>query len=209
MGGAADDDRQAPDRHGAGEQKYIAANVTLQWCGLVANVAMMMSVASLLASLLAAPAATARLLTTAAVAAAAVLIRCLCTTGAARMSDLSSRAVKNAAHADLRKAAAPRRVLFRAGLHGGGRAGRGRGRGSARDVFRRVSAAVFLRHARAADALCRTVLCQYACCVCAARVRSADPGRHCGGADVGKKLLSRYWGSTRSSAIPFWRICRG
>ena len=31
-------------------RKYIAANVALQWCGLVANVAMMMSVASLLAS---------------------------------------------------------------------------------------------------------------------------------------------------------------
>ena len=75
-------------------RKYIAANVTLQWCGLAANVAMMMSVASLLASLLTAPAATARLLTTAAAAAAAVLIRWLCTTGAARMSDLSSRAVK-------------------------------------------------------------------------------------------------------------------
>lgn len=75
-------------------KKYIAANVALQWCGLVANVAMMISVASLLASLLTAPAATARLLTTAAVAAAAVLIRWLCTTGAARMSDLSSRAVK-------------------------------------------------------------------------------------------------------------------
>ena len=75
-------------------KKYIAANVALQWCGLVANVAMMMSVASLLASLLTAPVSSARLLTTAAVAAAAVLIRWLCTTGAARMSDLSSRAVK-------------------------------------------------------------------------------------------------------------------
>ena len=75
-------------------RKYIAANVALQWCGLIANVAMMMSVASLLASLLTAPASSARLLTTAAVAAAAVLIRFLCTTGAARMSDLSSRAVK-------------------------------------------------------------------------------------------------------------------
>lgn len=75
-------------------KKYIAANVTLQWCGLVANVAMMMSVASLLASQLSARASSARLLTTAAVAAAAVLIRWLCTTGAARMSDLSSRAVK-------------------------------------------------------------------------------------------------------------------
>lgn len=30
-------------------KKYIAANVALQWCGFVANVAMMMSVASLLA----------------------------------------------------------------------------------------------------------------------------------------------------------------
>ncbi len=30
-------------------RKYIAANVALQWCGLAANVAMMMSVASLLA----------------------------------------------------------------------------------------------------------------------------------------------------------------
>lgn len=75
-------------------KKYIAANVMLQWCGLVANVAMMMSVASLLASQLSARASSARLLTTAAVAAAAVLIRWLCTTGAARMSDLSSRAVK-------------------------------------------------------------------------------------------------------------------
>ena len=75
-------------------KKYIAANVTLQWCGLVANVAMMMSVASLLASQLSARASSTRLLTTAAVAAAAVLIRWLCTTGAARMSDLSSRAVK-------------------------------------------------------------------------------------------------------------------
>lgn len=75
-------------------KKYIAANVTLQWCGLAANVAMMMSVASLLASQLSARASSARLLTTAAVAAAAVLIRWLCTTGAARMSDLSSRAVK-------------------------------------------------------------------------------------------------------------------
>ena len=75
-------------------RKYIAANVALQWCSLVANVAMMMSVASLLASQLSARASSARLLTTAAVAAAAVLIRWLCTTGAARMSDLSSRAVK-------------------------------------------------------------------------------------------------------------------
>lgn len=75
-------------------KKYIAANVALQWCGLVANVAMMMSIAALLASLLTEPAATGRLLMTAAVAAAAVLIRYLCTTGAARMSDLSSRAVK-------------------------------------------------------------------------------------------------------------------
>lgn len=75
-------------------KKYIAANVALQWCGLVANVAMMMSIAALLASLLTGPAATGRLLMTAAVAAAAVLIRYLCTTGAARMSDLSSRAVK-------------------------------------------------------------------------------------------------------------------
>ncbi len=75
-------------------KKYIAANVALQWCGLVANVAMMMSVAALLAALLAGPALAGRLLTTAAVAAAAVVIRYLCTTGAARMSDLSSRAVK-------------------------------------------------------------------------------------------------------------------
>lgn len=75
-------------------RKYIAANVALQWCGLVANVAMMISIAALLALLLVGPASTGQLLTTAAVAAAAVLIRCLCTTGAARMSDLSSRAVK-------------------------------------------------------------------------------------------------------------------
>ena len=65
----------------AESKKYIAGNVVLQWCSLAANIAMMFSI-------------TNSLWATAAVAALALLIRFLCTTGASRMSYLSSKAVK-------------------------------------------------------------------------------------------------------------------
>ena len=187
-GGAADDDRQAPDRYGAGEQKIHCRErgaAVVRSRGECRHDDKRCVAACLTAD-------NSRRDGTAADDGGS------CGRGRAHSLPVHdrrraherpvvARCEKNAAHADLRKAAAPWRVLFRAGLHGGGRAGRSRGRGSARDVFRRLSAAVFLRHARTADALCRTVFCQYAGCVCAARVRSADPGRHCGGADVGKK----------------------
>ena len=81
----------------------------------------------------------------------------------------------------------PRRVVFRAGQNVGGRAGRGRGRRPARNVLRRVSAAVFLRDARAADAFCRAVLRERAGGGRAARLRAAHPRRHRGGTDMGEE----------------------
>ena len=78
----------------AESKKYIAGNVVLQWCSLAANIAMMFSITSLLANLFYGSADTASIWTTAVVVLLALLIRFLCTTGASRMSYLSSKAVK-------------------------------------------------------------------------------------------------------------------
>lgn len=75
-------------------KKYIAANVLLQWCGLIANIAMTGSVTSLLYKLYLRTADERTFLFTAAVVAAAIIIRFLCTAGAAKMGYLSSKAVK-------------------------------------------------------------------------------------------------------------------
>lgn len=75
-------------------RKYIAGNVLLQWCSLLANIAMMASITYLLQGLYRQTAGTKEFVITAAAAAAAVVIRFLCSTGAVRMGYLSSKAVK-------------------------------------------------------------------------------------------------------------------
>ena len=75
-------------------KKYVAGNVAMQWCSLVANIAMMTAITSLLASLWAKTADRGSIPVTVAVAAVAVIIRFVCTVGASRMGYLSSRAVK-------------------------------------------------------------------------------------------------------------------
>ncbi|HIS67880.1 MAG TPA: ABC transporter ATP-binding protein/permease [Candidatus Gallacutalibacter stercoravium] len=78
----------------AESKKYIAGNVVLQWCSLAANIAMMFSITGLFANLYYGNATTGTLWLTAAVVVAALFIRFFCTTGASRMSYLSSKAVK-------------------------------------------------------------------------------------------------------------------
>ncbi len=75
-------------------KKYIAGNVLLQWCSLAANIAMMVGITNLFAGLYRGEADTRILWTTAAVVVPALLIRYICTVQAARMSYLSSKAVK-------------------------------------------------------------------------------------------------------------------
>ena len=75
-------------------KKYIAGNVALQWCSLGANIAMMTSITHLLQGLYQKTAGQTEIVTTLIVAAVAVILRFLCTTGASRMSYLSSKAVK-------------------------------------------------------------------------------------------------------------------
>ena len=75
-------------------KKYVAGNVVLQWCSLTANIAMMTTITSLLASLWAKTADKDSILVTVVVAAIAVITRFVCTVGASRMGYLSSRAVK-------------------------------------------------------------------------------------------------------------------
>lgn len=75
-------------------KKYIAWNVTVQWCSLTANMAMMTSVTGLLASLYTKEAGKDSILITVAVAAAAVIIRFVCTVVSSHMAYLSSKTVK-------------------------------------------------------------------------------------------------------------------
>ena len=75
-------------------KKYVAGNVLLQWCSLAANIAMMFSIAQLLAGLYLKTADAFMILATLGTAAGSLLIRFFCTTGASRMGYLSSKAVK-------------------------------------------------------------------------------------------------------------------
>ena len=78
----------------AESKKYIAGNVILQWCSLAANIAMMFSITNLFAGLYYGNTNSHTLWATATVVVLALVIRFLCTTGASRMSYLSSKAVK-------------------------------------------------------------------------------------------------------------------
>ena len=78
----------------AESKKYIAGHVVLQWCSLAANIAMMFGITNLFAALYHGSAGPSALRTTAVAVLLALLIRLLCTTGASRMSYLSSKAVK-------------------------------------------------------------------------------------------------------------------
>ncbi|MDO5298940.1 MAG: ABC transporter ATP-binding protein/permease [Clostridia bacterium] len=75
-------------------KRYVAANVVFQWLSLVANIAMMAAITSLLAGLFSDPAGAHGIKTTLAVALVSVAVRFACTIMASRMSYLSSRAVK-------------------------------------------------------------------------------------------------------------------
>lgn len=75
-------------------KKYIAGNVLLQWCSLVANIAIMTGITALLAALVTGTADKSSMVKTAVLAVVAVIVRFVCTTGASRMGYLSSKAVK-------------------------------------------------------------------------------------------------------------------
>lgn len=75
-------------------KKYVRNNVALQWLSLAANITMMGAITQLLAGLYRKEVTGRQIAVTIVVAAAAVFIRFLCSEGAARMSYLSSKAVK-------------------------------------------------------------------------------------------------------------------
>lgn len=75
-------------------KKYIAGNVTLQWCSLAANMGLMTGIASLLAGLFSGKVDFRQLAITGTVAAVCLAVRFACTLGASRMGYLSSKAVK-------------------------------------------------------------------------------------------------------------------
>ena len=75
-------------------KKYIAGNVVLMWCSLVANIVMMSGIALLLQKLFLKTADSRDIVLFAGLVAAVNVVRYFLTTGASRMSSLSARAVK-------------------------------------------------------------------------------------------------------------------
>ncbi|MDO4663431.1 MAG: ABC transporter ATP-binding protein/permease [Erysipelotrichaceae bacterium] len=75
-------------------KKYIVANVLLQWCSLLANIAMMMSISKLLANIYLQQVDSSMLWITGITMVVALIIRFICATLASRMAYLSSKAVK-------------------------------------------------------------------------------------------------------------------
>ena len=75
-------------------KKYIAWNVILQWCSLLANIALMASISWLLACLFTQGADGGQIFWTALIALLSLLVRFGCTVGASKMSYLSSKTVK-------------------------------------------------------------------------------------------------------------------
>ncbi len=77
-----------------GSKKYIAGTVLLQWCSLVANIALMTSLSLFLQALFEHSAGQKELAATFVTALLSLLVRFFCTTGASRFSYLSSKEVK-------------------------------------------------------------------------------------------------------------------
>lgn len=75
-------------------KKYITRNVLFQWFSLLANIAMMISITTLLTKLFDKTAATYNIICTLIIAVVAVVIRFICTTSASKMGYLSSKEVK-------------------------------------------------------------------------------------------------------------------
>ena len=78
----------------SGSKKYVAGQVALQWCSLAANIVVMSSAATVLSRLWEGGASAPVLAAAAAAAGTALCVRFVCTTGAARLSFLSSQEVK-------------------------------------------------------------------------------------------------------------------
>lgn len=75
-------------------KKYIAGNVILQWCSLIANIVMMFQITGLLVGLYEKTAESRDIFITAAVTAVAVLVRICCTVFSTKMGYLSSKMIK-------------------------------------------------------------------------------------------------------------------
>ena len=154
-------------------RKYIAGNVLCQWVSLLANIAMMASIAQLLAGLFYGE-FQGRLAPTLALAVAAVAVRAVCTLLSSRLSYLSSKAVKRTLRGKIYKKLLRLGASYQEQVNTsrGGAGGRG-GRGPAGDVFRRLPAPVLLRHAGAPDAVWCALLCELSrrrwCCSSACR----------------------------------------
>lgn len=75
-------------------KKYIAGNVVCQWISLMANIAIMGAIASILQHLYENSVRDEQIITTAIIVIAAIVVRFICTTLSSRMAYLSSKAVK-------------------------------------------------------------------------------------------------------------------
>ena len=181
-------------------KKYIAGNVALQWCSLLANIAMMSAITELLAALYSGNVTQQRLIITAAVTLAAVAVRYGCTVGASRMGYLSSKAVKKT----LRGAIYDK--LLRLGASYSEQVKTSEvvqvaveGVDQLETYFGAYLPQFFYAMLAPLTLFVGTVLCQRPGSGGTAHLRAAHPCGHCSGADVGEKAALQILGTVHGA----------
>ena len=195
----------------SGSKKYIAGNVALQWVSLLANIAMMCAITKLIAGLWDGTAEERDILLTLLVGVCAALVRFGCVKGSARMSFLSSRVVKKTL----------RRLIYEKLLR--------LGTSYREQVQTSEVVQVAVEGVDQLETYFGAYLPQFFYAMLApvtlfavfepgepsggssaARLRSADPGVHRSGTDLGEEAAGQILGgSILRWEIPSLRICRG
>ena len=177
-------------------KKYIAGNVTLQWCSLAANIVIMFCITGLLEGLYIGTVDSNSILLSAGVLLAALIVRYLCATGASRMGYLSSKEVKKTLREKIYQ------KLLRLGASYQEQVKTSEvvqvaveGVDQLENLFWRLPASVFLQHAGAHHPVCHSELYQFPFGHCAAFVCAVDSCGHCGCSDVGKEAAVQILGS--------------
>lgn len=191
-------------------RKYIAANAGLQWLALVANILLVGAVCRLLAALWAGTAAPAQLWGTALWAVAALAVRFGCAVGAARMSFLSSKAVKARLRTQIYEKLLRLGTTYResvqtsemvqVAVEGVDQLEIYFGQYLPQFFYAMLVPLTLFVVLAPVDLASATVLL-----VCVPLIPAAIAAVQ----TWAKKLLGRYWGQYTPWGIPFWKICRG
>ena len=171
-------------------KKYIALNVALQWLSLAANIVMIGAIGFFLQKLLTKTEDVTSIIVLASIAVGAIIVRFLCTIGAARMSHLSSKSVKKTLRNKIYS------KLLRLGSSYNSKVSTSEvvqmsveGVRPAGYLFCLLSSAILLQHDCSYYLIRSAMLYQLAVSIDFVRVCSAHSNFHCSGTNICKKTV--------------------